>query len=59
LTEVLGIEIKRSDRTGRAFALLLFDLNGMKQINDRYGHLTGNRALCRLADVFRQDSGTN
>ncbi len=25
----------------------------MKQINDRYGHLTGNRALCRLADVFR------
>jgi diguanylate cyclase (GGDEF)-like protein/PAS domain S-box-containing protein len=53
LTEVLGIEIKRSDRTGRAFALLLFDLDGMKQINDRYGHLTGNRALCRLADVFR------
>jgi len=51
--EVLGAEVKRSERTGRAFAVLLFDLDGMKQINDRYGHLAGNRALCRLADVFR------
>jgi diguanylate cyclase (GGDEF)-like protein len=29
------------------------DLNGMKRINDVHGHLTGNRALCRLADIFR------
>ncbi len=53
LAEALDAELRRSDRTGRAFAVLLFDLDGMKQINDRYGHLTGNRALCRLADVFR------
>jgi diguanylate cyclase (GGDEF)-like protein len=32
--------------------VLMFDLDGMKQINDRYGHLAGNRALCRLADIF-------
>ncbi len=25
----------------------------MKRINDSHGHLTGNRALCRLADIFR------
>ena len=25
----------------------------MKRINDSYGHLAGNRALCRLADIFR------
>jgi len=53
LSEALESEIKRSDRTGRAFAVLAFDLDGMKQINDRYGHLAGNRALCRLADIFR------
>jgi diguanylate cyclase (GGDEF)-like protein/PAS domain S-box-containing protein len=53
LSEELASEIKRSDRTGRAFAVLMFDLDGMKQINDRYGHLAGNRALCRLADIFR------
>jgi diguanylate cyclase (GGDEF)-like protein len=25
----------------------------LKQVNDRYGHLTGSRALCRLADALR------
>jgi len=53
LSEELASEIKRSDRTGRPFAVLLFDLDRMKQINDRFGHLAGNRALCRLADIFR------
>src|SRR5712692_7628751 len=49
---LLDMEIKRSERTGREFALLLFDLDGLKQINDRYGHLTGSHALCRVADVL-------
>jgi diguanylate cyclase (GGDEF)-like protein/PAS domain S-box-containing protein len=53
LSETLESEIKRSERTTRAFALLIFDLNGMKRINDSHGHLAGNRALCRLADIFR------
>src|SRR6266403_340016 len=52
LTEVLDIEVKRSERTGREFALLLFDLDGLKHINDRYGHLTGSHALCRVADAL-------
>jgi len=53
LSQTLESEIKRSERTARAFALLLFDLDGMKRINDSYGHSAGNRALCRLADIFR------
>src|SRR6266478_356519 len=52
LAEVLDMEIKRSERTGREFALLLFDLDGLKQINDRYGHLIGSHAICRVADVL-------
>jgi diguanylate cyclase (GGDEF)-like protein/PAS domain S-box-containing protein len=52
LAEVLGMEVKRSERTGREFALLLFDLDGLKKINDRYGHLIGSHALCRVADVL-------
>ena len=52
LSETLESEIKRSERTARAFAVLIFDLNGMKRINDSDGHLAGNRALCRLADML-------
>jgi diguanylate cyclase (GGDEF)-like protein/PAS domain S-box-containing protein len=52
LAEVLDMEVKRSERTGREFALLLFDLDGLKEINDRYGHLIGSHALCRVADVL-------
>jgi diguanylate cyclase (GGDEF)-like protein/PAS domain S-box-containing protein len=52
-SETLESEIQRSGRTSRGFAVLVFDLNGMKRINDSHGHLAGNRALCRLADIFR------
>jgi diguanylate cyclase (GGDEF)-like protein/PAS domain S-box-containing protein len=52
LLGVLNSEIRRFKRTGREFAVVLFDLDGLKQINDRYGHLTGGEALCRLGDVL-------
>jgi diguanylate cyclase (GGDEF)-like protein/PAS domain S-box-containing protein len=52
LFEMLQSEICRSKRTEREFSLLLLDLDGLKEINDRYGHLAGNRALCRLAQVL-------
>jgi diguanylate cyclase (GGDEF)-like protein len=53
LSETVESEIKRSKRSGRDFAVLVFDLNGMKQINGRHGLLAGDRALCRLAHIFR------
>src|SRR3984957_19625679 len=52
LVDILDMEIKRSERTSREFAVLLFDLDGLKVINDRYGHMTGSQALCRVADVL-------
>lgn len=52
LVEVLHSEIRRSKRTNRQFALLLFDVDGLKAINDRHGHMIGSQALCRLADVL-------
>jgi diguanylate cyclase (GGDEF)-like protein/PAS domain S-box-containing protein len=52
LVESVDAEIKRSERTKREFALLFLDLDGLKQINDRFGHLVGSQALCRLADVL-------
>jgi diguanylate cyclase (GGDEF)-like protein len=60
LVDALDAEIKRFARTGRSLAVLLLDLDGLKKINDSYGHLVGSRALCRLADVLRvQCRGTD
>jgi diguanylate cyclase (GGDEF)-like protein/PAS domain S-box-containing protein len=52
LVDVLDGEIKRSNRTNRQFALLFLDMDGLKRINDRHGHMVGSQALCRLADVL-------
>ena len=56
LIDVLESEIERTGRTDREFSVLLLDLDGLKSINDRFGHLVGSRALRRLADVLRVHS---
>src|SRR5262249_38684558 len=56
LLEVLESEIQRSRRTGRSFGVLLFDLDGLKKINDKHGHLTGSRAIRRMGVALRECS---
>jgi diguanylate cyclase (GGDEF)-like protein len=52
LLDALDLEIKRSDRSSRAFTILLLDLDGLKIINDAFGHVVGSRAICRLANTL-------
>lgn len=53
----LKSEIARAKRKGYALALVLFDLNDFKQINDRFGHPAGDLVLKafagRLSEAIR------
>ena len=40
-------------RTGKPFLVAFMDLDGLKQINDTFGHQEGNRALVEAAEVLR------
>ena len=56
LISVLEAELDRSRRTQRPFSIVLLDMDGLKTINDQYGHLTGSRALVRIGKVLRNHS---
>jgi diguanylate cyclase (GGDEF)-like protein len=52
LEEVLKREIARSQRFGHPFTVMLADLDGFKQVNDRFGHLAGDGLLKECAKAF-------
>jgi diguanylate cyclase (GGDEF)-like protein len=51
---MLEYEIGRSERHHHEFSLLQLDLDDFKDINDTYGHQTGDDALCGVAEVLRE-----
>ncbi len=55
--ETLAREVARAHRYGRSLALIVFDLDDFKAINDRIGHLAGDAVLAetaeRVKDVVR------
>jgi diguanylate cyclase (GGDEF)-like protein len=50
----LDAELNRSKRSQNSLAVLVCDLDGFKQINDRFGHLEGNRLLQIVASSFKE-----
>jgi diguanylate cyclase (GGDEF)-like protein len=47
-------EVARAQRYGRSFGLVIADLDDFKQLNDRYGHATGDEALVAFANVLAE-----
>jgi len=54
LLEFLGRELSRSARHNRPLALLLFDIDHFKLINDDLGHLCGDHVLRELAGQVKK-----
>ncbi len=53
--EQAGIELDRANRHGRPIGFAMMDMNGFKEINDRFGHRAGDDAL-RLAARLCSDA---
>jgi diguanylate cyclase (GGDEF)-like protein/PAS domain S-box-containing protein len=51
---VLDHEIRQSERYQREFALILFDIDHFKWVNDQHGHHAGDRVLCQLVELITQ-----
>ena len=54
LMGTLASEVQRSRRLRRSFSVLLADVDRFKQYNDTHGHLAGDAALVKIAEVFRR-----
>jgi diguanylate cyclase (GGDEF)-like protein len=52
--ESLDAELARSRRAGTPLSLLVADLNGFKEINDRFGHVAGDECLRHAASALRE-----
>jgi diguanylate cyclase (GGDEF)-like protein len=51
--ETMMIELARTDRHGHAISVVLLDVDHFKQINDRFGHSTGDTVLSATGKLLR------
>lgn len=54
LFPTLEQEVQRTRRSERGFCLLMIDLDGLKAVNDTYGHARGDDVLRLLGSVIRR-----
>jgi two-component system, cell cycle response regulator len=51
--DTMAIELARTERHGHAVSVVLLDVDHFKQINDRYGHATGDTVLSATGRLLR------
>jgi diguanylate cyclase (GGDEF)-like protein len=56
LWAALEHEAARAERYGRSVSVVMLDVDGFKKFNDRHGHLAGDEALARAAQLVRERS---
>jgi diguanylate cyclase (GGDEF)-like protein/putative nucleotidyltransferase with HDIG domain len=54
----LAAEIERRNTTGSVFSLMAVDLDGLKAVNDTFGHQAGDAHIVRMAQALQTEVGT-
>lgn len=52
--EVMNIEIKKAERYGNTFTLIMIDIDGFKLVNDNYGHNMGDEVLKHFVKAAKE-----
>ena len=55
LLDQAELELKRVRRRGGTLAVIMFDIDTFKKINDLYGHAKGDRAIIAVADACKRN----
>lgn len=51
--QAVELEMERSRRSDQPTTLIMMDIDHFKEVNDQYGHETGNRTLAHVAKILR------
>ena len=55
MEDEMAREIERSNLYGTPFCIVVIDVDNFKQVNDAYGHQTGDQALIHLVNVAKEE----
>ena len=55
LEELIKNELNRSERFSHTFGLAMLDIDHFKEVNDTYGHQTGDEVLIEIANILKNN----
>ncbi|HBV68741.1 MAG TPA: hypothetical protein DEF04_11595 [Clostridiales bacterium] len=55
INELLEIKLAEAAETKENLCVLMMDIDNFKRVNDRFGHLTGDRVIIEVANLIRQN----